>query len=335
MTFKQTVKNIIKYLVSLILILTALGAFWLAAIVQLGGLTGMMLLFPLGAWSLGSVWFLHRSKRLSTVTCRWMAVTLFIIFPAGLYFAWMNVWRLETYMNYRHWFSYESEHFVFHYAPEYSRSHEISAFAGIHDSVFDQNCAYLEVPAMDKIDFYIYEELTEGVAIPDWNEILADDDQSTGHEMTHIIAYHIAGERQKIKLLDEGIATWLNHSKRETDHHCVAWEYIQKNGLPSLSELANSSRFRRHRPPPYYPAASFVGYIIEKYGLDAFRRLWTAGARYHELYISAEELNLAKYFSFIPGERAYFESAVPEIYACSLHDLDTEWRNWLEQRFRH
>lgn len=70
----------------------------------------------------------------------------------------------------------------------------------------------LDVLLIDKIDFYLYDSLNEGFAVPAWNVIIADDDQSIGHEMTHIIAYHIAGDRQKIKLLDEGIATWLNHS---------------------------------------------------------------------------------------------------------------------------
>jgi len=325
--------TILKYLASAFLVLVALGALGIAVIVRLGGPAGMTMLVLLGVWCLGSVWFLHFRKRASTATRRGITLTL-AVFPVCFYFAWTNLWRWETYWKHRDWPTYQSEHFVFHYAPNYSRSHEIAAFASTRDKAFAQNCAYLNVSFEGRTDFYIYDELDEGFAVPDWNVIFADDDQSIGHEMTHIIAYHIAGQRQKIKLLDEGIATWLNQSARVTDHHYVAWEYIQTNGLPPLSELAHTRAFRRHRPPPYYPAASFAGYLIEQYGLDAFRRLWVANARYPELYSNLEELKLAKHFSFIPGERAHFESTVLEVYGRPLNELDTEWRAWLEKRHR-
>jgi hypothetical protein len=246
----------------------------------------------------------------------------------------MNVWRLEQYLGHRDWLSYKSEHFVFHYAPDYPCSKEIAAFASTRDKVFAHNCAYLNVLLEDKIDFYIYDTLDEGFANPDWNVIEADDDQSIGHEMTHIIAYHIAGDRQKIKFLDEGIATLLNNTTRAKNHHDVAWELMQ-NGFPPLSELGRSRTFRHQNIPPYYPAASFLGYLIENYGVDAFRQLWIANAKYPEFYSNVEDLGLVRYFSFIPGERAHFETTVLEVYGHTLNELDTKWRTWLEHRYKH
>jgi hypothetical protein len=324
---------ILKYFASAMWVLVGLAALGLGVIVRLGGPAGMTMLVLLGLWCLGSVWFLHFRKRISIVTRRGIAITL-IVFPVCFCFAWMNLRRLELYLDHRDWLTYESRHFVFHYAPNYSRSRDIATFASARDKAFDQNCAYLKVSLAGKTDFYIYDELDEGFAVPDWNVILADDDQSIGHEMTHIVAYHIAGNRQKSKLLDEGIATWLNQSTVIKDHHYAAWDYIQTNGLPSLSELARPRTFRHQRPPPYLPAASFVGYLIENYGLDDFRRLWTANARYPELYSNVEDLKLANYFPSIPGERAHFESTVSEVYGRALNELDTEWRAWLESRFR-
>lgn len=329
----RTIGTILKYLASAILALIALGALGFSVIGQPGGPAGIALLVLLGVWCIGSVWLFHFRQRVSTAAQRWIAITL-VVFPVCFYFSWTNMGRLELYLEHRNWFAYESEHFVFHYAPNYPRSHEIVAFAAVRDRAFDQNCAYLNVSVEDKVDFYVYDELDEGVAIPDWNVILADDDQSIGHEMTHIIAYHISGERQKIKLLDEGIATWLNHSTIVTDHHYAAWEYIQENGLLPLSELAHTKSFRRQRPRPYYPAASFVAYLIENYGLDAFRQLWTANARYSELYTNVEDFGWAQYFSFIPGERAHFELTMLELYGRTLYELDTEWRTWLEGQYR-
>lgn len=332
MRFLRILRTVLKYFASTVLILVALGTLGFAIFMHPGGPAGMVLLVLLGVWCISLVWYLHFRQRVSAVIQRWIAVVL-VFYPVCFYFGWTNMHRVELYLEHRDWLIYRSEHFIFHYAPDYSRSHEIATFAAIRDEAFKQNCAYLGVSLNDTIDFYVYDELDEGFVVPDWNELFADDDQSIGHEMTHIIVYHIAGERQKIKLIDEGIATWLNHSTVVTDHHYAAWEYIRENDLPTLSELAHTRTFRRQRPQPYYPAASFVGHLIAHYGVDAFRQLWITNARYSELYTAVEDFGLAQYFSFIPGERAQFESSVLAVYGYTLDELDTEWRTWLEERY--
>ncbi|MCX6121274.1 MAG: hypothetical protein NTX44_06605 [Ignavibacteriales bacterium] len=329
----QTIRIIFKYFVSAMLVLAALAVLGFALIIGPHNITVMAIIVPLCTWCIMLVWFLHFRQRVSATVRRWMAVALFIVFPISIYFAWVNVWRLEQYLEHRNWLSYKSDHFIFHYSSNYPRSNELSTFVSTRDKAFEQNCEYLNVSLKDRIDFYIYDTLDEGFAVPDWNVIYADDDQSIGHEMTHIIAYHIAGERQNIKFLDEGIATWLNHSTRVKDHHHVAWELIQKNGLSPLSELGDSRTFRHQRISPYYPAASFLGYLIDNYGVDTFRRLWIANARYPELYSILEDLKLSKYFSFIPGERDHFESTVLNVCGLTLDELDTNWRAWLKGRY--
>ncbi len=329
MAMLHTIRTILKHIASTIIILVTIGAVGFAVFVQPGTLAIVVIIVPLCAWSLGMVWFLHFRQRVYTTTRRWVAVVLFVVFPIGFYFTWTNVHRLEQ--RHRDWLNYKSEHFVFHYTLDYPRSNEIVAFANTRDKVFEHNCAYLNVSLEDKIDFYIYDKLEEGFAVPDWNVIEADDDQSIGHEMTHIIAYHIAGERQNIKFLDEGIATWLNHTTRTKGHHEVAWELMQ-GGFPPLNELGNSRTFRHQEIPPYYLAASFIGYLIENYGINVFRRLWIANAKYPELYSIIEDLKLIRYFPFIQGERVHFESTVLEVYGRTLNDLDTEWRAWLKVR---
>ncbi|MBI4758293.1 MAG: hypothetical protein HY783_04745 [Chloroflexi bacterium] len=325
---------ILKYAASIILILIALGTlgFALSPMGRAIGLVGVAMLVLLAIWCGGLVWFLHFRQRASPVARRWVAVVLLAFLPL-LIAAWSNLHRLENFIEHRDWLTYESDHFVFHYAPAYSRQSEIAAYAARHDAAFEYNCNYLGVTLNNKVSFYVYDELAEGFAVPEWNEISADDDQSVGHEMTHIIAFHIAGERQKIKLIDEGVATWLNHSRRVTDHHQAAWEYIQEHDLFPLAELAHNKTFRRQRLQPYYPAASFVGYLIENYGLDAFRQLWTANAKYPEIYTTLEDFGGIQYFPFIPGERAHFTATVREIYSRPLGELDAEWRTWLEERY--
>jgi len=323
---------LLKVFVTVILGLGSLGALAIA-VMGLGDLLLATLMLSLCIWCAGAAWFLNFRARVSPRTRRATAVLL-AAFPLCFAVAWSNGWRVQRSLEQRNWITYQSVHFRFHYAPDYPRASEIESFARIHDSAFESICTYLRVSLSDRTDFFIYEKLDEGVAIPDWNEIRADDDQSIGHEMTHIIASHIADGRQKIRLLDEGIATWLNQSKRTRDHHRAAWEYIQKDSLPPLGELIPGPAFRHHRPPPYFPAASFVGYLITRFGIDAFRRLWTANAAYPELYSMAGDLRLTKYFSWIPSERAHFESTVMDVYGRTLGDLESEWRQWLDRKYR-
>lgn len=320
-----------RFFVTAVLVIAGLGALALGIISRIGGPGGVALVILFGIWCFVLSGFLNFRRRVSTRARRAIVVVL-ALFPVGFYFAWTHLWRLDTYLDHRNWIAYESKHFVFHYAPNYPRADGIAAFASIRDKAFEENRAYLQVLFQGKTDFYVYEKLDEGFAVPDWNVIFSDDDQSAAHEMTHIIAYHICGHRQKIRLLDEGAATWLNHSAVTKDHHAAAMGYIRTNGLLPLSELAGTKTFRKHQPPPYYPAASFVGYLIERYGLDRFRRLWTVSAGYSETYSAAEELNLAKHFRFIPGESAHFVSAISIVYVRSLNTLDAEWRTWLESR---
>ncbi|GEM_PF-2219744 len=330
MRFLLTLRAVLKYFA--VLVLVALGALGLAIFLHPGGPVGMALLGLLGVWCIGLVWFLHFRQRVAAVIRRWIAVVL-LFCPVCFYLGWTNTHRVELYLEHRDWLTYRSEHFIVHYAPDYPRSPELATLAGIYDEVFEQNCPYLGVSLTAWIDFYVYDELDAGFAVPEWNEIFANDDQSIGHEMTHIIAYQIAGERQKIKLIDEGIATWLNHSTVVTDHHYAAWKYIQEHDLPTLSELARTRTFRRQRPQPYEPAASFVGYLITNYGVDAFRQLWKANARYPEFYAAIEDFGWAQHFSFIPGERAQFEASVLAVYGHTLDELDRQWRAWLVERY--
>ncbi len=321
-----------KNLSTVILIFLSIGTLAIAAM-EFGDAFIVAMLMVLGTWFLGLAWLLNFCSRVSARTRLTLTIVL-VLFPLFFYAAWTNFWRLETYAAYSDWTTYTSRHFRFHYAPDYPRAHEIGTFAETHDAAFDSICFTLSVTYNGLTDFFVHDILIEGIAIPEWNVIRADDDQSVGHEMTHIIAYHIAGERQKVRLLDEGLATWLNRSTVTKDHHRAAWEYLQNNGLPPLRELIPGPAFRHHRPAPYFPAASFVGFLISRFGVDAFRRLWTANAAFPELFSNAEDLHLVRYIPWI-SLTSHVESTVMEVYGRTLTGLDEEWRAWLDRQYRH
>lgn len=333
----HTLNAILKHAVTTILGLAALGVLGLALSPigrDEGGVLGVTMLLFLSAWCGFLVWFTHFRQRLSLRPRRVTAVSLSLFLPLW-FFGVANMYRPSVYLEHRDWLTYDSEHFVFHYAPDYSHRHEIASYAAVRDTAFEHNCRYLGVTVDDKIDFYVYDELASGSAAGWEKVIFADHDQSIGHEMTHIIAYHIGDKRQKIRLLDEGIATWLNHARIKVPmgHHGVAWSYyMQEYDLAPLTELADTKTFKRLRGPVNYAAASFVGYLLENYGLGAFRQLWIANAEYPELYAFLEDFGLARWFAFIPGRRVHFEATVKDIYGQSLDVMDREWRAWLKQK---
>lgn len=335
-TATSILKAILKYAVSMVLVLVALALLGLAVSPigrSEGGVVGIAMMLLLSIWCVGLVWFIHFGQRVSARLRRETLVGLGLLLVLWIV-GYLNWYRLDIYVAHRNWLSHESEHFVFHYAPDYSHQDEIASYAAVRDTAFEHNCGYLGVSVKGKVDFYVYDDLAGGHAEGWENTIFADHGQSVGHEMTHVIAYHIVCKRQKIRLLDEGIATWLNHATGDVDHHGAAWKYyIREYGLPSLTDLADTKTFRRQRPPPYYPAASFVGYLIENYGVDLFRQLWTANAAYPELYALLEDFGLARYLPFIPGRRVHLAATVRKTYGRQLDELDREWRSWLEQRY--
>ncbi|HPL30711.1 MAG TPA: hypothetical protein PLG21_21920, partial [Anaerolineae bacterium] len=217
------------------LIVTSLSSVWLLSLAGLAAFYGRL------------------SRRVRRGTSLALACTLVL-----LALGWSNLYRIETYLNYRDWLAYESKHFVFHCAPGSSLRDDMESYASVRDTAFEQVCGALKVDFPGKIDFYVYDFLGMGWAVPEERQVFADKGQTIGHEMTHVISYYIARRPQKIVLLNEGLATYFN--QKPVDHHQVAWEHMQKNTLPPLTALADRKAFRRSNP--YYQAASFVGYLI-------------------------------------------------------------------------
>lgn len=99
------------------------------------------------------------------------------------------------------------------------------------------------------------------------------------HALTHLVAWHTIG-RPSSAMLDQGLAVYIGVEAMEAagfvplPHFCAA--YQQADPRPSLSESrAYSGHIRdlgRH-----FTAGCFVGYLIEEYGIDAFKQLFTNG----------------------------------------------------------
>lgn len=99
------------------------------------------------------------------------------------------------------------------------------------------------------------------------------------HEMTHLIAaHHIALPHELFYA--EGLAMWvmsddITNAGGVSPVQVTAWMYRQ-GVLPSISELFDDDYAGRVRKRvPYDAAGAFAAFVIETYGMDAYRGLYT------------------------------------------------------------
>lgn len=107
----------------------------------------------------------------------------------------------------------------------------------------------------------------------------ADQQYISAHEMTHLFAWNAFG-RPVSAMLSEGAAVYAgmeliaDSAHMPIDAFCGA--YQQAGALPRVSSnLAYGGHIRDL--PNYYAAGCFVGYLVETYGPEPFRRLYPTG----------------------------------------------------------
>lgn len=95
------------------------------------------------------------------------------------------------------------------------------------------------------------------------------------HELTHALAATLVPEDGETNaLLAEGLAVWATggHYGVEPVHHIAAALARSPNYVP-IPELAANLHAYQHEIA-YIEAGSFIGYLVETYGLDAVKRLY-------------------------------------------------------------
>jgi formylglycine-generating enzyme required for sulfatase activity len=184
-------------------------------------------------------------------------------------------------MAHANWKTYEANHFYFHVAPDSSLDdpNKVAQFARVRDEAFEAVTTYLRARLPGKIHFYVYDSdevalrvigRTLGFAQPSERIIHARVNQTAGHEMTHVIAWHMSYGGAPNALLSEGLAVYLNQVP--DDKHAQAAYALARNELEPLGSMAN----QRAASLSYPIAGSFAGFLLEAYGLERFRRLYGA-----------------------------------------------------------
>ncbi len=135
------------------------------------------------------------------------------------------------------------------------------------------------------------------------------------HENTHTLTSVNWGGSSSF--LSEGVAKYAEALATDKDaNHLQTVKYMKEGKLFSLEEMVTFSIGTGGLQTRVgYPAAgSFVGFLIEKYGMPAFRKVYSLENR------TAEEKRK--------------ENSWEKVYGESLQQLEKEWHHWLMKRFK-
>ena len=185
-----------------------------------------------------------------------------------------------------------TERFVFYFLPETLTEKDIQTIAGEREKTLKDICAFLGVSLDQRINFFLFPDAAskrwcmshqgDGLAFDTtiaeiYNEQTRVD---PAHELTHIIASQIG---HPPALMNEGLAVYMQRDHKWNDQHVdiTASKLFLEDKLVPLEELIKRTEIGS-RPDDgeiaYPQSASFVKFIIDRYGREPFFKLY-AGLR--------------------------------------------------------
>jgi hypothetical protein len=216
---------------------------------------------------------------------------------------------------YEDWDYYQSEHMTFYYLPGTWIEAQIQGIAEDHEWAYGDIEDTLNVSHNGIITFFLYPSQDSlyrstarqyGFAINEGGEVhslwqAADNHQSLGHEMTHVITHWTIGEPTQA-LLGEGIAVCMDHSGKDFPELSKAM--IANNQWVQLGELVGDTWFDIDPEITYPQSGSFVCYLMENYDLVDIKALYTA-----------------------PD----FESGLNQYLQVSMQMVEADWLTWIQK----
>ncbi|MBU1110819.1 hypothetical protein KKB83_04330 [Patescibacteria group bacterium] len=208
-----------------------------------------------------------------------------------------------------HWEKQETENIIFYFLkPAEFSSSEKGSFIDAREEAYKVISQFLHIDIEPKITFYVFPRdrdfcrkylwVEPNQAYPGLFVVFSRISQTAGHELAHIFSYYLNNAYHlSYKILSEGLATWLDQSER--DFHKITGDLKKEGKLVSLNKIVNSNDFKAQSDLITYPeCASFVGFLIDKYGLESFKQIWVK-----------EDL----------------ENTIQKVYKKSLGGLEEEW----------
>ncbi len=181
------------------------------------------------------------------------------------------------------WATYESEHFTFYYKEPYLTEQELAAIAENQEALFSRLTDLLAIEFTKKIKYYLYGNRKDFEGIPGAYTAGTDitylcmfctdmcrEGLNDAHELTHALSSDMGFQ---YGLLAEGLAVYADeYTIKGKNLHGIAKILYTENRLTSLEELMND--FWHDYQFNYDISGSFVTFLIEKYGMDQFKKLY-------------------------------------------------------------
>ena len=183
------------------------------------------------------------------------------------------------------WQRRETPHFIFFYPPGGVASKEINSIVNTYEKAFKNITGFLKVNLKGKLRYYLFPSRRDGneilgvelgYSVPPLGEAYViygvEEKATAGHEMTHLISYHIAPTITMDLILREGLAEFLNQEVEDFAKEVRA--YKEMGEFVPLVEL-NASFRERDTQLAYNESAAFVEFLIKRYGIEKFKKLWS------------------------------------------------------------
>lgn len=211
-----------------------------------------------------------------------------------------------------------TEHFVFYVLPDSPGLEEIDTIKSRREQTLKEICDFLGVSFSGRINFFLFPDAPskrwcmshqgDGLAFDTTIAEIYNEDTRVdpAHEITHIIASQIGNPPA---LLNEGLAVYMqsDHKWNDEDVDVTASKLLREAKLVPLNELIKRNEIGSQPDDgevAYPQSASFVKFIIDRYGRQQFLKL------YGKLKIGAED-NVARF---------------KETFGVDLDTAEQEWR---------
>lgn len=215
------------------------------------------------------------------------------------------------------WEEATTKNFVFHWLPGHPMP---QGSQESQQQIFDSIAARMGVTSNVVIQYYFYPDTTtirqilslKGYQYVSWDDyefhsINPNDD----HEVVHFITDPMGRPPRAIA---EGTVFWLQDQWDGRPLHEVVGDLVSSNNLPSLRMLLDYNSLAMLDPAMSYPAAaSFIGFIVDRWGTP----------KLIELYSAAHGVNSYDVFAV----------AFNNVYKVPLPEVETAWRDRLRGEY--
>lgn len=227
----------------------------------------------------------------------------------------------NNYKDDNDWVCVKSDHHVFCVRPGSLAQKDIKQLIQIHEKAYEKFMARLGIRPKrhDLYLCYLHEreneeiDLKGGIFLPArsefhviYNEKIKRQRYSGPHELVHAISSRYFGNGVP-PILDEGIAELLSWDRERTIEYYSA-KMMHSGVLTELKDLINHDNFKKYwKADTYSQSASFVKFLIERYGIKRFRDLMNKTGKKRSKTVKV------------------FES----VYNKSLTNIEKEWKSFL------